>query len=71
MSDVFESLKSEIRSYCCGWNIVFERAASGGGARHMCELLSQFGTLHAEVSTELDHPASAILDIDRKVLGYM
>ena len=46
------------------------QAASGGGARHMRELLSQFGTLNAEVSTELDDPASAILDIDRKVLAH-
>jgi aspartate-semialdehyde dehydrogenase len=36
----------------------------------MRELLSQFGTLNAEVSTELDDPASAILDIDRKVLAH-
>jgi aspartate-semialdehyde dehydrogenase len=46
------------------------QAASGGGARHMRELLSQFGTLNAEVSTELADPASAILDIDRKVLAH-
>ena len=46
------------------------QAASGGGARHMRELLGQFGTLNAEVSTELDDPASAILDIDRKVLAH-
>ena len=46
------------------------QAASGGGARHMRELLSQFGTLNAEVSTELDDPASAILEIDRKVLAH-
>lgn len=46
------------------------QAASGGGARHMRELLSQFGTLNNVVSTELDDPASAILDIDRKVLAH-
>ena len=46
------------------------QAASGGGARHMRELLNQFGTLNAQVSTELDDPASAILDIDRKVLAH-
>lgn len=46
------------------------QAASGGGARHMRELLSQFGTLNAEVSSELDDPASAILEIDRKVLAH-
>ena len=32
------------------------QAASGGGARHMRELLNQFGTLNAEVSTELQRP---------------
>ncbi|WP_427015343.1 aspartate-semialdehyde dehydrogenase [Pseudarthrobacter sp. P1] len=46
------------------------QAASGGGARHMRELLTQFGTLNSEVATELDDPASAILDIDRKVLAH-
>ncbi|WP_026555813.1 aspartate-semialdehyde dehydrogenase [Arthrobacter sp. 35W] len=46
------------------------QAASGGGARHMRELLNQFGTLNSEVATELDDPASAILDIDRKVLAH-
>lgn len=27
MSDIFESLESEVRSYCRGWDIVFERAS--------------------------------------------
>ncbi len=45
------------------------QAASGGGAQHMRELLTQFGTLHAEVGALLDDPASAILDIDRGVIG--
>ncbi len=45
------------------------QAASGGGAQHMRELLTQFGTLHAEVRALLDDPASAILEIDRKVLA--
>ncbi|MEV7663162.1 aspartate-semialdehyde dehydrogenase [Paenarthrobacter sp. NPDC089316] len=45
------------------------QAASGGGARHMRELLNQFGTLNNEVSSELQDPASAILEIDRKVLA--
>jgi aspartate-semialdehyde dehydrogenase len=45
------------------------QAASGGGARHMRELLTQFGDLHAAVDTELADPASAILDIDRNVLA--
>ncbi|MGQ3384055.1 aspartate-semialdehyde dehydrogenase [Glutamicibacter sp. TV12E] len=44
------------------------QAASGGGARHMRELLTQFGDINASVGAELADPASAILDIDRKVL---
>ena len=43
------------------------QAASGGGAQHMRELLVQFGLVNAEVKALLDDPASAILDIDRKV----
>ncbi|WP_444859285.1 aspartate-semialdehyde dehydrogenase [Serratia sp. (in: enterobacteria)] len=43
------------------------QAASGGGARHMRELLTQIGMLHADVAKELQDPASAILDIERKV----
>lgn len=45
------------------------QAASGGGAQHMRELLTQYGTLNAEVRALLDDPASAILEIDRKVLA--
>lgn len=45
------------------------QAASGGGAQHMRELLSQFGTLNAEVRELLHDPKSAILEIDRKVLA--
>ena len=45
------------------------QAASGGGAQHMRELLTQFGTLHSSVRGLLDDPASAILEIDRKVLA--
>ncbi len=41
------------------------QAASGGGAAHMRELLTQFGTLNAEVRALLDDPKSAILEIDR------
>ncbi|EMH4164725.1 aspartate-semialdehyde dehydrogenase [Pluralibacter gergoviae] len=43
------------------------QAASGGGARHMRELLNQMGQLHNYVADELANPASAILDIERKV----
>ena len=45
------------------------QAASGGGAQHMRELLTQFGTLNAEVKSLLDDPKSAILEIDRRVLA--
>lgn len=44
------------------------QAASGGGARHMREVLKQFGDINGHVASELDDPASAILEIDRKVL---
>ena len=43
------------------------QAASGGGAQHMRELLTQMGTLNAAVRPLLDNPAGAILDIDRQV----
>ena len=45
------------------------QAASGGGAQHMRELLTQYGALNAEVRDLLDDPKSAILEIDRKVLA--
>jgi aspartate-semialdehyde dehydrogenase len=45
------------------------QAASGGGAQHMRELLTQFGSINAEVRQLLDDPKSAILEIDRKVLA--
>ncbi|MCG8428192.1 MAG: aspartate-semialdehyde dehydrogenase [Chromatiales bacterium] len=47
------------------------QAASGGGAKHMRELLSQMGTAHASVKELLDNPSSAILDIDRQVAEAM
>lgn len=43
------------------------QAASGGGANHMRELLRGMGVVHATVQNELADPASAILEIDRKV----
>lgn len=45
------------------------QAASGGGAQHMRELLTQFGAINAEVKALLDDPHAAILEIDRKVLA--
>ena len=47
------------------------QAASGAGAQNMRELLAQMGALHDAVKTELADPASAILDIDRKVAATM
>ena len=45
------------------------QAASGGGAQHMRELLTQYGTLNAEVASLLNDPKSAILEIDRRVIA--
>ncbi|MEQ5802454.1 aspartate-semialdehyde dehydrogenase [Halomonas sp. H10-9-1] len=47
------------------------QAASGSGAKHMRELLTQMGSLRDSVAGELADPASAILDIDRKVTAAM
>ncbi|MDO6685600.1 MULTISPECIES: aspartate-semialdehyde dehydrogenase [unclassified Agarivorans] len=47
------------------------QAASGAGARNMRELISQMGDIRDDVATELADPASAILDIDRKVANKM
>lgn len=43
------------------------QAASGGGARHMRELISQMGVIKDSVAADLASPASAILNIDRQV----
>ena len=45
------------------------QAASGGGAQHMRELLTQFGTINSSVKALLDNPSAAILEIDRTVLA--
>jgi aspartate-semialdehyde dehydrogenase len=47
------------------------QAASGAGAQNMRELLNQMGAVHAAVASDLANPASAILDIDRGVIGAM
>ncbi|WP_158901985.1 aspartate-semialdehyde dehydrogenase [Burkholderia sp. L27(2015)] len=47
------------------------QAASGAGAQNMRELLSQMGALHESVRGNLSDPASAILEIDRRVLETM
>jgi aspartate-semialdehyde dehydrogenase len=43
------------------------QAASGGGARHMRELVKQMGFAHASVDALLSDPASSILEIDEAV----
>jgi aspartate-semialdehyde dehydrogenase len=45
------------------------QAASGGGAQHMRELLTQYGTLNAQVKALLEDPKSSILEIDRLVVA--
>ncbi len=49
--------------------MTYQAASGGGGAQHMRELLTQFGLVNAEVKDLLADPASAILEIDRKVLA--
>ena len=44
------------------------QAASGGGAKHMRELVSQMGRAHASVADLLADPTSSILDIDRELI---
>ncbi len=52
-------------------SVMTYQAASGGGARHMRELLAGMGSLHASVAELLDDPASAILEIDRRVTAQL
>lgn len=47
------------------------QAASGAGAQNMRELISQMGAIHDSVKDLLADPASAILEIDRKVAETM
>ena len=47
------------------------QAASGAGAQNMRELIAQMGAIEKSVAAELADPASAILDIDRKVVAAM
>ncbi len=47
------------------------QAASGSGAQNMKELIRQMGDIHAAVADEVADPASAILDIDRRVAECM
>ena len=48
-------------------SVMTYQAASGGGARHMRELIAGMGSLQQSVADLLDDPASAILEIDRRV----
>lgn len=47
------------------------QAASGAGAQNMRELISQMGSIHGSVKDLLVDPASAILEIDRKVAQHI
>ncbi|HEY9147778.1 MAG TPA: aspartate-semialdehyde dehydrogenase, partial [Gammaproteobacteria bacterium] len=47
------------------------QAASGAGAQNMRELIQQMGGIHDDVKSLLDDPASAILEIDKKVTDYL
>lgn len=47
------------------------QAASGAGAQNMRELITQMGEINHAVAPELADPASAILEIDRKVVDTM
>ena len=52
-------------------SVMTYQAASGGGARHMRELIAGMGSLHQAVSGLLDDPASAILEIDRRITDQL
>jgi aspartate-semialdehyde dehydrogenase len=48
-------------------SVMTYQAASGAGAKNMRELIQQMGAIEASVSQQLADPASAILEIDRRV----
>ena len=52
-------------------SVMTYQAASGGGARHMRELIAQMGSIHSSVASLLDDPNSAILEIDRVVSQHL
>jgi aspartate-semialdehyde dehydrogenase len=52
-------------------SVMTYQAASGAGAQNMRELISQMGAVESSVAAELANPASAILDIDRKVANTL
>jgi aspartate-semialdehyde dehydrogenase len=47
------------------------QAASGAGAQNMRELIRQMGAINDNVKALNDDPATAILDIDKKVTDFM
>lgn len=47
------------------------QAASGAGANNMRELLKQMGSIYNHVKDLIENPASAILDIDKKVAEHI
>jgi aspartate-semialdehyde dehydrogenase len=47
------------------------QAASGAGARNMRELIQQMGAINSEVQDLVEDPASAILEIDKKVTDFL
>jgi aspartate-semialdehyde dehydrogenase len=52
-------------------SVMTYQAASGAGARNMRELIAQMGSINGVVAAQLNDPASAILDIDRKVAEHL
>jgi aspartate-semialdehyde dehydrogenase len=47
------------------------QAASGAGAKHMRELVSQMGVVHRSVAASLADPSTSILEIDRAVTATL
>ena len=47
------------------------QAASGAGAQNMRELIKQMGAINDQVKSLNDDPATAILEIDRKVTDFL
>jgi len=47
------------------------QAISGGGARHMREMLAQMGLVHTRLGSLLEDPESSILDIDSNVTATL
>jgi len=58
------------RAYLIEWmTSMTYQAASGGGAKHMREQLTQMGIAHKSVADLLANPNSSILDIDSLVIA--